>query len=64
MFKLDKTAVRVVSLKKPPNDFEYWQSQPPETRLAALEHIRQEYNAWKYPHITGLSRVYRIIKRS
>ncbi|MEB3192459.1 MAG: hypothetical protein VKL42_19115 [Snowella sp.] len=26
------------------NDFEYWQNQPPQKRLEALEQIRQEYH--------------------
>ena len=40
------------------NDFAYWQSQPYELRLAALEEIRKEYHRWKYraePRLESLS---------
>ncbi len=40
--------VNRVYIKKQENNFAYWQSQPYEPRLAALEEIRQEYNRWKY----------------
>ncbi|NIV31215.1 MAG: hypothetical protein GWN58_17495, partial [Anaerolineae bacterium] len=29
-------------------DFAYWQAQPYESRLAALEEIRKEFHRWKY----------------
>ena len=29
-------------------DLAFWQAQPPEARLAALEEIRREYHLWKY----------------
>ena len=61
--RMDKTFVRKVNIKDQGNDFEFWQSQPPEIRLAVLEQIRQEYNTWKYGTEQGFQRVYRIIKR-
>jgi hypothetical protein len=45
------------------NDFEYWQNQPPQKRLEALEQIRQEYHHYKYNAQPRFQRVYTIIKR-
>lgn len=45
------------------NDFNYWQTQSYQDRLAALEQIRQEYHQWKYNAEPRLQRVYRIIKQ-
>jgi len=54
---------RKVKLQEQPSDFAYWQSQPYEARLAALEEIRQEFHRWKYGAEPRLQRVYRIAKR-
>lgn len=61
--RMDKTFVRKGLLKDQGSDLEYWLSQPPEARLAALEQIRQEYNTWKYGSEQGFQRVYRVVKR-
>ena len=45
------------------SDFEYWQSQTAEQRLATLEQIRKEYHAWKYDPQPRFQRVLSIIKR-
>jgi uncharacterized protein with NRDE domain len=45
------------------NDYAFWQSMPPEARIAALEKIREEYNQWRYGAQSRLQRVYRIIER-
>jgi hypothetical protein len=52
------------------NDFAFWQAQPYEARIAALEEIRREYRAWEQSSHkgvdnaqSGFQRVYRIIKR-
>ncbi len=45
------------------SDFAYWQSQPPQARLAALEQIRREYHHWKYGAEPRLERIYRIVER-
>ena len=45
---IDRTKITRVSKKAKSNDFQYWQSVPPEKRLEALEEIRTEYNSWKY----------------
>lgn len=44
-------------------DFEFWQTQPYEVRLATLEEIRREYHQWKYHAEPRLQRVYTIVKR-
>ncbi|HEY0047984.1 MAG TPA: hypothetical protein VGB68_01770 [Pyrinomonadaceae bacterium] len=62
--KMDKTIVRKGKLKEQGNDFEFWQTQSYEARLATVEQIRQEYNSWKYGSEQGFQRVYRVIKRA
>ena len=52
-----------VSLKAKSSDFSFWQKQPYQARLAALEEIREEYIRWKYDAKPGIQRVYRIVKR-
>ncbi|MCA1625833.1 MAG: hypothetical protein LC768_08580 [Acidobacteria bacterium] len=61
--QMDKTFVRKGKLKEQGNDFEFWQTQSYETRLAAVEQIRQEYNTWKYGSEQRFQRVYRVVKR-
>ena len=58
------------SLYQQGKDFTFWQAQPYEARIAALEEIRREYQVWEQAsqkHIgnvqLGFQRVYRIIKR-
>ncbi|MFA6978308.1 MAG: hypothetical protein WC209_03205 [Ignavibacteriaceae bacterium] len=55
---------RVVKQNEKKDDFAFWQSQPYEKRLEALESIREEYNYWKYGNQQGFQRVYRVIKKS
>ena len=55
--------VRILKKSSKSNDFQYWQNQPFEKRLEALEEIRQEYNSWKYGDQQGFQRVIRIIKQ-
>ena len=62
--KVDRSAVTKVKLKDAKTDFQYWQSQPYEVRLAALENIRQEYIRWKYGSDPGFQRVCTIVKRT
>lgn len=61
-FKLQKVVTKV-PLKGKKSDFAYWQTQPYQVRLAALEEIRQEYHAWKYHAQPRLQRVYKIARR-
>jgi hypothetical protein len=44
-------------------DLKYWQAQPPEARLAALEEIRREYHRWRYGAEPRFQRVYSIVKQ-
>jgi hypothetical protein len=55
--------VKKYKLEEQPNDFQYWQSQPFEDRLATLEQIRQEYQQWKYGTQPRFQRIYSIIKQ-
>ena len=52
-----------VNLYSHKSDLAYWQAQPYQARLAALEQIRQEYHRWKYGAEPRLQRVYTITKR-
>jgi hypothetical protein len=45
------------------SDFAYWQMQPYQVRLAALEQIRREYHRWRYGAEPRLQRVYTVVKR-
>ena len=47
-----------VDMRAPKNDFAYWQTQPYEARLAALEEIRRDYHRWRYGAEPRLQRVY------
>jgi hypothetical protein len=52
-----------VKLQEQKSDFEYWQTQTAEKRLAALEQIRSEYHAWKYDPQPRFQRVLSVTKR-
>lgn len=56
--------VRKVSLRKQSTDFAYWQEQPYEARLAALEEIRREYHQWQYDTQPRLQRFLQVVKRA
>ena len=56
--------VRKVSLREQPTDFAYWQEQPYEARLAALEEIRREYHQWHYDTQPRLQRFLQFVKRA
>lgn len=61
-FKFDKTVIKKFKLGEEPKDYEYWLSQSPEKRIAAIELLRKEYygeDAFK----SRLQRVYRIVER-
>jgi len=61
---MDKTSIKIVDLKAMENDFKYWQTQPVEKRLEALEQLRMQFIIWKYGTEQRFQRVYRIIERS
>jgi hypothetical protein len=58
-----QAVVHITSLKDQKTDFQYWQTQSYEARLATLEQVRREYNQWRYSTEPGFQRVYTIIKR-
>ena len=60
---VDKSHIQITSLKDANNDFEWWQTQSYEFRLATLEQIRKEYNTWKYGTEQGFQRVYSITQQ-
>jgi len=57
-----KKVVRKLRIQDEKSDFLYWQSQPPQKRIEALEKIRTEYITWKYDTQPRFQRVYKIIK--
>ena len=52
-----------VSIHSQKSNFAYWQTQPYQVRLAALEEIRQEYHRWRYGAEPRLQKVCTIVKR-
>lgn len=56
--------VKKVKLRERKSDFAYWQSQPPQARLEALEEIRREYHRWKYGAEPRIQKVVAIIKKN
>ncbi len=59
-FSFDKTQIKIFKLGKEPKPKEYWLTQSPEKRIAAIEFLRQQHA----PAQQRLQRVYRIIKRT
>ena len=60
---LNKSVIKRLKLTEEKNDYAYWVTQPVETRLAALESIRTEYNSWKYHDQQRFQRIYRVIEQ-
>ncbi len=60
---MEKT-IKIVSLKKPPSDYQYWISKPISERLDAIEILRQQYLELNRHAHQGLQRVCRIIKQT
>jgi len=61
MLKIDRTAVKVTSLKES-DEKEFWLSRPPEERLVALELLRQIAYGYE-PNSLRLQRVFEIAER-
>jgi hypothetical protein len=59
---MEKVYSKVPSNKQK-SDFEYWQTQSYQARLAAVEEIRREYHRWKGDAEPRLQRVAQIAKR-
>jgi hypothetical protein len=55
--------VTKIQKKQQTSDFNYWQKQPYQKRLEALEQIRQEFHQYQYNAEPRLQRIYTIIKR-
>jgi hypothetical protein len=58
MFRLDKTAGKKVKLGQETLAFVYWQTQPFDKRISAIEFLRKQVHGTQ----SRLQRVYRIIK--
>jgi len=54
--------IKKINKKQQKSDFHYWQQQPLEKRLEALEEIRQQYHQYKYNAQPRFQRIYTIIK--
>ncbi len=54
-------AVTKRSLHDQESDLSYWQMQPMQARIDALEEIRKEFHQWKYSAQPRLQRVHRIL---
>lgn len=54
---------RKMRINEQGSDLEYWLSQSPVARLAAVEEIRREYHGWKHGAEPRLQRVLAIVKR-
>ncbi len=52
-----------MKLHEQKTDFEFWQSQTPEKRLAVLEDIRSVYKAWEYDTEPRFQRVLSITRQ-
>ena len=55
--------IKVVRQNSEESDYKYWQEQPYQKRLRALEEIREEYNSWRYDNKQRFQRISRIIKQ-
>ncbi len=53
---------RKMHISEQSSDVEYWLSQPPGARLAALEEIRREYHGWRPGEEPRIEKVVTIIK--
>jgi hypothetical protein len=54
---------RKMRISEQGSDLEYWLSQPPAARLAAVEEIIREYHGWEPGEEPRMERAVTIIKR-
>ncbi len=47
-----------------PKEIEFWLTQSPVARVAAVEEIRREHHGWEHGAEPRLQRVFSIVKRS
>ena len=57
LFKLDRSAFKIIKKGEEPKSSEYWLTQSVEKRISAIEFLRQQYHGTQ----SRLQRVYRII---
>jgi hypothetical protein len=55
--------VNIVSLHDRESDVAYWLSQPPESRLAAIDELRRDYHGWEKGEEPKIQKVYNIVRR-
>ena len=63
MSTVNRSVIKKIKLSEEKSDYAYWLEQSVETRLNALESIRDEYNNWKYHDQQRFQRIYRVIKQ-
>jgi hypothetical protein len=56
LFRLDRSAFRIIKKDKEGKSSDYWMTQTPEKRISAIEFLRKQYNGTE----SRLQRVYRI----
>ena len=60
--RVEKTCTKI-SMRDQKSNFAYWQTQPYQARLAALDQIRREFHRWRYDAEPRFQRVLHIVKR-
>jgi len=60
---VNRSVAKKVKLTEERSDYSYWANQSIETRLDALESLRDEFNNWKFNDQQRFQRVYRVIKQ-
>ena len=55
--------VRKYRIGEEPPDVQFWRTQTPVARVAAVEEIRREHHGWKHGAEPRLQRVFSIVKR-
>jgi hypothetical protein len=55
--------VEIYKLGEQPTDRDYWLTQPPEARWAAVEEIRREYHGWEAGAEPRVERVLTSVRR-
>ncbi len=55
--------VRIFRMGEEPKEIDFWRTQTPVARVAALEEIRREHHGWKHGAEPRLQRVFSVVKR-
>jgi len=56
-------AVAKYKVGEQPSEYSFWQTQSYESRLMALEQIRQKYHNWTLNTRPRFQKIYKIVKR-